>query len=54
MQQVSVKIDDDVYQELEEQRGTENKSVFFRKLINTYFKMGEYQDLQKKYGTVLI
>jgi predicted nuclease with TOPRIM domain len=50
MQTISVKIDDDVYQELEKYRGNEIKSVYYRKLIDTYLKLCVYQDLQQVYN----
>jgi hypothetical protein len=50
MQTICVKIDEDVYQELEKRRGTETKSVYYRKLIDSYLNMGVYQDLQKVYN----
>lgn len=49
MQSICVKVDDDVYQELEKLRGTETKSVYYRKIIDAYLSMGEYQNIQKVY-----
>ncbi len=48
MQTISVKVDEDVYQELEKRRGTETKSVYYRKLIDAYLNMGVYQELVAK------
>ncbi len=50
MQTISVKIDEDVYQELEKHRGNEIKSVYYRKLIDAYLKLCVYQDLQQVYN----
>ncbi len=50
MQTISVKVDEDVYQELEKHRGNEIKSVYYRKLIDTYFKLCVYQNLQQVYN----
>lgn len=48
MQTISVKVDEDVYQELEKHRGTETKSVYYRKLIDAYLNMGVYHELVAK------
>ncbi len=50
MQTISVKIDEDVYQELEKHRGNEIKSVYYRRLIDTYLKLCVYQNLQLVYA----
>lgn len=50
MQTICVKVDEDVYQELEKRRGIETKSVYYRKLIDAYLNMGVYQDLQRVYA----
>jgi hypothetical protein len=54
MQTICVKIDDDVYQELEKLRGDDTKSVYYRKIIDSYLRAGEYQDIQKVYEQLKI
>ncbi len=49
MRTICVKVDDDVYDEIEKRRGTDTKSVYYRKIIDTFLKMGEYDIDQQVY-----
>lgn len=52
MQSICVKVDDDVYQEIEKRRGIETKSVYYRKMIDTFLHMDEYRDIHRVYDTL--
>jgi hypothetical protein len=54
MQSICVKVDEDVYQELEVRRGTETKSVYYRKIIDAYLSLGEYRNIQRVYDELKI
>jgi endonuclease III len=54
MQSICVKVDDDVYQELEKRRGTETKSVYYRKIIDAYLSLNEYRNIQRVYDELKI
>ena len=54
MQSICVKVDEDVYQELEKRRGKETKSVYYRKIIDAYLSLGEYQNIQPVYDKLKI